>query len=628
MTILDTRSKLLASGVCVLWLALAGHAQSPTLGISPTDPTISVGGIQQFTSSGAVTPTGVSAGGEYTCVDLSDGTVRCVGRNQYGQHANGTSNNFSSVLGPSELTNVNRVVAGDEFVCALLRDTTVKCWALGESGQLGDGTFTQYSPAPVAVSGLTGATALAGGYGHACALLADGSMRCWGGNIHGELGNGTTADPTTGPPGSALPVAVTGIADAIAITTGAYHTCAVLSDGTARCWGINHQGQLGDGTRTSSSIPVAVEGLANVAAISGGGVHTCAVLADRTVWCWGENEFGQLGDGTTATATTPVQVVGISDAVAVVTGWRHACALLADSTARCWGQNEFGQLGDGSIAHSSIPVPVSALTGAVGLTAGWWHHSCALLANGSVKCWGMNDWGQLGDGTTSTSAISTPVTMVGAGITWTSSHPTVATIDGTGRAIALDSGATTITATDTSGASASTTLTVRQRAALSVIRAGTGTGGVTSSPSGINCGTQCAALFDVGTTVTLTASADSRSTFAGWSGCDAVSGDTCTVTVNAATTVTATFELKRFTLTVNRAGVLGDLGTVSSTQPGISCGTDCSESYAIDTVVTLTASPDLLFSGWSGCDAVSGPSCTVTMTSARSVTASFLAVPE
>ena len=193
----------------------------------------------------------------------------------------------------------------------------------------------------------------------------------------------------------------------------------------------------------------------------------------------------------------------------------------------------------------------------------------------------------------------------------------------------LDSGSTTITATDTSGASASTTLTVRQRAALSVIRAGAGAGSVISSPAGITCGTQCSALFDVGTTVTLTPSADSRSTFEGWTGCDTVAGDTCTVTINAATTVTATFALKRFTLTVNRAGLLSDLGSVSSSPAGISCGTDCAETYTIDTVVTLTASPGLLFfSGWSGCDAVSGTSCTVTMRSARSVTASFLAVPD
>ena len=625
MTIGNTVSRLLASGVCVLWLGLAGHAQTSTLVVTPTDPTLSVGGIQQFTASGAVTATVVSAGGEYTCVGLSDGTVRCAGRNQYGQHANGTFDN-SSVLVASSLTNVTRVVAGDEFTCALLGDGTVKCWALGESGQHGDGTFTQYSAVPVAVSGLSGATALTAGYDHACALLSDGSLRCWGGNIHGQLGNGTTADPTTGPPGSAVIVAVTGIASAVTVATGAYHTCAVLSDGSVHCWGQNDQGQLGDGTIVSSPTPGTVAGITSAAAIAGGGAHTCALLRDGTVLCWGDNEFGQLGDGTNERGWLPVQVVGITNAVAITAGWRHTCALLADGTARCWGQNEFGQLGNGSTTSSPIPVPVSGITAAVALTGGWWHHSCALLADTTVKCWGMNDWGQLGNGTTSTSPTPTPVTMIGSGITWTTSNPTVAAVDGSGRATAVDSGATTITATDPSGASASTTLTVRQRAALSIIRPGSGTGNVLSSLPGIDCGTECAALFDVGTTITLTPGPDSRSTFAGWTGCDSVSGDTCTVTINAAATVTAAFELKRFTLTVDRAGRAADFGSVTSSSPGISCGTDCSETYTIDTVVTLTASPDVLFTDWSGCDAVSGTTCTVTMTSAKSVTASFLPV--
>ena len=154
-------SKLFVSGLCVLWLGLAGRqaAQAPAMSITPADPTISVGQTQQFTASGAITPTGVSAGGEYTCVRLPDGTVQCVGRNQFGQLANGTIDN-SSVLGAvSGLTTATRVSAGDEFACALLADGTARCWGLGESGQRGDGTFTTFSSQgerPVAVSGLSG----------------------------------------------------------------------------------------------------------------------------------------------------------------------------------------------------------------------------------------------------------------------------------------------------------------------------------------------------------------------------------------------------------------------------------------------------------------------------------------
>jgi alpha-tubulin suppressor-like RCC1 family protein len=620
MTLVNRRSTPSASGLCILWLILAGSQAAPAaaVGVTPADPTISAGQTQQFTASGAITPTGVGAGGEYTCVRLPDGTAQCTGRNQFGQHGNGNLDN-SSVLDPvTGITTATRVAAGDEYACALLADGTAKCWGLGESGQRGDGGFTTFTSdlTPVAVGGLTGAVSLATGYGHGCALLADATMRCWGENREGQLGNGTTASP-----GTPQAVAVGGITGATAFTTGAYHTCAVLGNGTLRCWGRNGNAQLGNGTYTSSSTPVTVSGITTAAVVSGGGGHTCAVLTDGTVRCWGENDQGQLGNGTTAGSTTPVQVAGLAGAVSVSAGWRHTCALLGDGTVRCWGENQNGQLGDGTTTNRTTPVPVSGITGATAVTAGWWHHSCALLGDGTVKCWGDNQWGQLGNGTTTDS--NSPVTMSGTGVTWTSSNTSVATIDGTGRATAVGAGTTTITATDASGASASTTLTVVGEANLTVFRTGAGTGTVTSNPAGINCGTDCSQVYTNGTVVTLTASPASDSTFAGWSGCDTVSGATCTVTVSSGRTATAAFNLKTFVLTVNKTGLLSSMGSVTSTPAGISCGSDCSEAYTSGTTVTLTAS-GVLFGGWTGCDSVSGTTCTVTVTSARSVTAGFL----
>jgi alpha-tubulin suppressor-like RCC1 family protein len=361
----------------------------------------------QFTASGgAITLTSVSAGGEYTCVRLSNGTAQCTGRNQFGQHGNGTVNDSTALDPVSTLTTATQVVAGDEFACALLGDGTARCWGLGESGQRGDRSFATFALAPVAVSGLTGAVALDAGYGQACALLGDATMRCWGGNSEGQLGNGTTTNP-----GIAQPVTVSGISGATAFTTGAYHTCALLGNGTLRCWGRNGQGQLGNGSFTQSSTPVAVSGVTGVTAVSGGGAHTCAVLSDGTVRCWGDNEFGQLGNGTTTTSATAVQVVGIASAVAISAGWRHTCAILGDGTIQCWGQNQFWQLGNGTTGNSTTPVRVSGISGAVAVTAGWWHHSCALLGDATVRCWGMNEWGQLGNGTATGS--STPVLMRG-----------------------------------------------------------------------------------------------------------------------------------------------------------------------------------------------------------------------
>ena len=625
MKLIQRTSKLFVSGLCVVWLSLAVRqaAQTPSMTVTPANPTITVGQTQQFTASGATAPTSVSAGGEYTCVRLPDGTGQCAGRNQFGQHGNGTVNNSSALDPISNLTTATQVIAGDEFACALLANGTARCWGLGESGQRGDGTFDTFALEPVAVNGLGGAVALAAGYGHACALLSNTTMKCWGGNGEGELGNGTMSSP-----GSPQPVAVSGITGATAIATGAYHTCALMGNGTLRCWGRNGQGQLGDGTFMNSSTPVPVDGISGAAAVSGGGGHTCALLADATVHCWGDNNEGQLGDGTNLTKSTPIRVTGITSAVAISAGWGHTCAVLADGTVRCWGANESGQLGDGTTTRALTPVQVRGITGAVGITAGWWHHSCALLGDGTVRCWGTNEWGQLGDGTTTSSSI--PVAMTGTGVTWTSSNTAVATIDATGRASGVGAGTTTITATDASGARASTTLTVVGQTSqfnLSVLRAGAGTGSVSSNPTGISCGTDCSEAYNSGTSVTLTASAASGSTFAGWSGCDSASGTTCTVTMNAARTVTATFDRPRFVLTVNKSGVGSNNGDVSSSPSGISCGTDCSEPYTVDTVVTLTASGSALFLGWSGCDSVSGATCTVTMSSARSVTASFLGLP-
>jgi alpha-tubulin suppressor-like RCC1 family protein len=621
----DERSKRLALGICALWLSVAGQvARAQVITVTPANPTMSVGQTQQFTASGGTAPTGVSAGGEYTCVRLPDGTAQCTGRNQFAQHGNGTVND-SSVLDPvSNLTTATRVVAGDEFACALLGDGTAKCWGLGESGQRGDRSFQTFAFVPVAVSGLTNAVSLAAGYGHTCALLGDGTMRCWGRNVEGELGNGTTANP-----GTAQPVVVSGITGATAITTGAYHACALLGNGTVRCWGRNGQGQLGDGTFTQANTPRAVSGITGAVAISGGGAHTCALLSDGTVRCWGENEVGQLGNGTTTTSATPVQVAGIAGAVAVSAGWLHTCAVLGNGTVHCWGQNQFGQLGNGTTSGSTTQVTVSGITSAVAITAGWWHHSCALLGDTTVRCWGINDWGQFGNGTRTNSSI--PVTMRGTGVTWRSSNTAVATIDATGRATGVNAGTTTITATDGGGSTGSTTLTVSagqpSQFTLSVARAGAGTGTVSSNPPGINCGADCSEPYNSGTSVTLTSSAAAGSTFAGWSGCDTVSGATCTVTMNAARTVTATFTVpqSQFVLTVSKTGT--GSGTVSSSPAGINCGADCSEPYTSGTSVTLTASAasGSTFGGWSGCDTASGTTCSVTMNAARTVTAQFTA---
>jgi alpha-tubulin suppressor-like RCC1 family protein len=638
MNLGDGRLKLLGTGLAALWLTLGWQgAPADAITVTPANPTIGVGQTQQFTASGALTPTAVAGGGFHACMRLPDGTVQCWGENNYGQLGNGDGNltNSSVPVAVRNLNTATRVVTGDGHTCALVGDNgAVQCWGLGDSGQRGDGSFNTISTVPGPVVGITGAVGVATRGYHSCALLGDGTVWCWGRNSDGQLGNGTagTQCPTTPPPPGSPPVlcsstpvqsGITGAADVIA---GGYHTCALFTDGTAQCWGRNDDGQLGDGTFTTSSTPVPVGGLTGAAAVTGGFYHACALLGDGTVQCWGRNAEGQLGDGSSLGKRAPTRVAGLSDARAVSGGYKHTCAVLGNGTVWCWGLNDDGQLGSGTTTSSTTPVQAVGINDAVAVSAGILH-TCALLSNSTVKCWGAvapgDGFGQLGNGARTGS--STPVTVTGTGVVWTSSNGAVATIDAGGRATGLGAGTATIAATDGSGVSASTTLTVTDRVTLSVVRTGIGTGSV--SGPGISCGTDCSEPYDRGTSVTLTAAPGSGSTFTGWSGCDTVSGTTCTVTMSGARVVTATFDLQRFTLTINKAG-LGS-GTVTSSPPGINCGTDCSEPYPSGTVVTLTATPALLnvFTGWDGCDAVSDTTCTVTMSRARSVTASFLGVP-
>ena len=196
--------------------------------------------------------------------------------------------------------------------------------------------------------------------------------------------------------------------DVTEITTGGRHTCALYLSGGAKCWGYNEQGPLGDGTIINRAAPVDVEGLSSgVSAISAGGYHTCALMTSGGVKCWGSNGYGQLGDGTTTNSTTPVDVSGLSSGVSAISaGYFHTCALTNSRIIKCWGSNEYGQLGDGTTTNRTTPVGVYA---GYAISAGG-HHTCAIMIH-SVKCWGDNESGQLGDGTTTNS--TTPVDVSG-----------------------------------------------------------------------------------------------------------------------------------------------------------------------------------------------------------------------
>ncbi len=250
------------------------------------------------------------------------------------------------------------------------------------------------------------ATSVAAGSFHACALIGDGTVRCWGDNTYGQLGNGGAASG-----GSA--VAVHGITGATAISAGSTHTCALLANGTVSCWGGNSSGQLGNGTTTVGKVPTTVPGITTATAIGAGFSHTCAIIADDTVNCWGSNIVAQLGDGTIGNVrTSPVAASGVSTAKSVAAGGVQTCATLADLSAVCWGNNNVGALGDGTTTSTLGLATVASVTDFVALEAGN-SYTCAIDTLQTAWCWGYNLHGQLGDGTGTTRLAPNEVSKLG-----------------------------------------------------------------------------------------------------------------------------------------------------------------------------------------------------------------------
>jgi alpha-tubulin suppressor-like RCC1 family protein len=294
------------------------------------------------------------------------------------------------------------IAAGGAHACAVLQDAEVGCWGSNASGQLGNGT-TVSAIKPVVVSSLLDAQEVATGFDHSCARRASGAVVCWGNNANGQLGNNSTT-------ASNVPVNVSGLVDAVQITAGHGYSCALRATGAVMCWGANDTGQLGSGTKVASKIPVAVTGVADAVQVAAGYGHACVLRSTGAVGCWGSNTNGQLGNGTKVASTTPVVVAGLSGMVQVAAGDLHACAIGSTGAVACWGANWYGELGDGTTVDSTAPVAVRNVVDATQLEAGELH-TCALRATHQVVCWGYNSYGELGDGSFVDSSI--PVAVSG-----------------------------------------------------------------------------------------------------------------------------------------------------------------------------------------------------------------------
>ena len=382
--------------------------QNPNKVILPIDSINSPG----FQEGSIYTDTTLATGGESTCVILDNGSVSCWGPNNYGQLGNG---NYSSSLSPSLVNSLGEgrtavaISNGDGFSCAILDNGSVSCWGLNNRGQLGDGTnFDRITPTQTSNlgSGRT-AVAISSGSSHTCVILDDGSVSCWGKNDAGQLGDGTKNERNI--PGQTSSLSNINFGrTAIAISSGMAHSCAILDDGSVSCWGGNWLNQLGDETTNEQNTPTQTSSLGNgrtAVGISSGDTHNCALLDDGTVSCWGWNGEGQLGDGTTVERDAPTQTEGFGSgilAVSIFAGGTHTCALLDDSFVSCWGSGDYGKLGTGGINDEHTPTKMDYQIFGTGRTAVALSlssmHTCAILDDGSISCWGYGDSGLIGDG--------------------------------------------------------------------------------------------------------------------------------------------------------------------------------------------------------------------------------------
>jgi alpha-tubulin suppressor-like RCC1 family protein len=378
---------LLESGKVKCW-GIDDHGQVGTLALRPeTAQCFTVVGTTMTTVlcnapveiegiSGAVA---VATGGSHVCALMGTmpngtvvgGNVKCWGRNDNGQLGNGTTTDSATPVAVklgSALVTPTAIAAGRYHTCALLSDRTVSCWGNDNWDQLGawdinagcvyrESDNTGYCRSPLEVEGLRNVAALSLGYGHSCALLQNKTVSCWGDNFSGELGTGTSGFTTPTP-------ASVGLSGVTALASAHLHNC-VITGGTVKCWGGNIWGEIGDGSFDERDAPVTVSRLSGVVGIAAGDGHSCAVLGDNSMACWGDNQFGELGvPNAPSDFSLPTAVGGaapLTGVTSIAAGGGHTCAILSDKSIRCWGKNSEGQLGNGALADSDTPGAVLGL---------------------------------------------------------------------------------------------------------------------------------------------------------------------------------------------------------------------------------------------------------------------------
>jgi hypothetical protein len=344
----------------------------------------------------------MAAGAHSTCAVRNDTSLWCWGSNTYGQlRLSGTSNR----LIPTEVSGTSwaAVACGQTDACAIRTDGTLTCWGNNGSGQLG-ATTTSAEPR-TEVPGGPWQSISPGAY-QSCAIQVDGTLWCWGDNTNGQLGTGNTV-ATSAP----TQVAGTGWSQ---VSTSFYHTCATKQDGTLWCWGLNANLELADSSIQSHMLPGQVSGNDWTQVVTGL-YHTCAIKHDKSLWCWGGNTAGQLGNSSTPVlvqgsqggVSIPLQVTGVWNSISA--GMAHTCGIMSDLSMWCWGDNSSGQLGDGTQISASAPRAVTVAGQAWASVSAGSAHTCALATDSTLWCWGDNSDGQLGTGSGGLQLLPTQV---------------------------------------------------------------------------------------------------------------------------------------------------------------------------------------------------------------------------
>ncbi len=294
--------------------------------------------------------TQIASGERHTCARIATGAIRCWGWGSSGQLGNGMTSTSASPVALS-LSSVASISLGKTHSCAIDSSGRLYCWGRNALGEIGDGTQMQRNT-PQQIRSIGVVSSVGTGDSHTCAV-SSGSVRCWGANGQGQLGLGSTSERELSP------TLVPGLNNVTEVRAGADHTCARRSDGTVWCWGGNGFGQLGDETFFPRSSPVRVD-IDDVRTISiaSDARHSCAIRNDHSVWCWGLNTNGQVGDGSLENRSSPVRVA--SDMSAISVSWNHTCAVSRAGRPVCWGSNGGGKLGDGTTERRTSPTPVAA----------------------------------------------------------------------------------------------------------------------------------------------------------------------------------------------------------------------------------------------------------------------------